>query len=154
MRIRRAAIADFERLKSIKLMSKKEEAMYSHTLKPIESIKDRYFSYLKRDLTIGNRAVFIAEENKEVVGMVLGKYFKPLSISRFDKKGHISNLYVVEGHRKSGIGEKLVLRAMEWLRQNDVRHIGLEVHVENRAACKFYKKLGFREYTIKLIKEQ
>ena len=153
MVIRKASIKDFEALKEIKLLSKKEELKYSPTLKQIVKNKENYFSYLKKDLSHNNRAVFIALDNKKVVGMILAQSFKPLPISKFQKKGYISNLYVLNGYRKKGIGKKLVNYVLRWLKKKNVSHITLEIHVDNKPALKLYHKLGFKDYTIKLAKE-
>ena len=98
MIIRKATIKDFESLKEIKILSKREELKYSDTLKSIDRNKKNYFSYLKKDLTHKNRAVFIALDrlpkanlekmrgvsehfdNKKVIGMILAQYFEPLPI--------------------------------------------------------------------------
>lgn len=151
--IRKATIDDYEKLKRIKLLSKKEELKYSETLKPLSKSKEYYEEYLQLDLTKPDRALFIAEENKKIVGIILGKFFKPLRISKYPKKGHISNLYVDKAHRKKGIAEKLVLEVIKWLKENRVRHSSLEIHIDNIAAQNLYRKLGFKDYTIKLIKE-
>lgn len=150
--IRKATIKDFERLKKIKMLSKKEELRYSKTLKPISKSKKYYLEYLKLDLTEPNRVVFIALENKKIVGIILGKFFKPLRISKYRKKGHISNLYVDKAYRNKGIAEKLILEVMKWLKENNVQHASLEIHIDNVAAQNLYRKLGFRDFTIKLIK--
>ena len=65
MNIRKATIDDFEALKELKILSKKEELKYSETIKPIEETKERYLSYMRRDLTIDNRAIFIAIDNDQ-----------------------------------------------------------------------------------------
>lgn len=153
MKIRRAIMGDFENLKEIKLLSKNEEIKYSDTLNPISENKESYYFYLKKDLTYKSRGVFIALEGKEVIGIILAQYFKPLVISKYSKKGYISNLYIVESHRRKKIGEKLAEHALKWLKKNDVGHVTLEIHVDNKAALKLYNKLGFKDYTVKLAKD-
>lgn len=153
MIIRKAAIKDFEKLKEIKILSKKEELKYSDTLKSLGKNKEIYFSYLKKDLMHKNRSIFIALENKKVIGMVLAQCFEPLPISKFQKKGYISNLYVLKGSRKRGIGKKLVIPVLKWLKEKNVGHITLEIHVNNKPAIKLYRRLGFEDYTIKLAKK-
>jgi ribosomal protein S18 acetylase RimI-like enzyme len=152
MRIRKATIRDYEILKNMKLLSKREELRYSESLKPIRKTKKHYCNYLEVDLTRINRVIFIALENKKILGMVLGQYFRPLPISKFNKKGYISNLYVHKDYRKRGIGKKLVNRLMRWFKENAVHYISLEIHVKNRVAQKLYKDLGFEDYTIKLTR--
>ncbi len=153
MIIRKATIKDFEALKDIKTLSKKEELKYSQTLNTIDKNKERYFSYLKRDLTIDNRAVFIALKEDKIIGMVLAKHFKPLSISKYSKKGYISNLYVCKGYRNKEIGKELSKHALKWIKENNTHHVTLEIHIDNKAAISLYHALGFKDYTIKLAKK-
>jgi ribosomal protein S18 acetylase RimI-like enzyme len=152
MKIREATIKDFEKLKDIKLESKKDEMKYSDSLKPLSKTIDIYFEYFKEELRKKNSAVFIAEDKKPI-GIIIVTYFIPLRISKFARKGYVSNLYVQKNHRKKGIGKKLLDTSLKWLKKNKVQYISLEIHLENKNALKFYRKLGFKDYTLKLAKE-
>ena len=152
MIIKKATIKDFEKLKDIKLESKKDEMKYSDSLKPLSKTIDIYFEYFKAELRKKNSAVFIALE-KQPIGIIIVTYFKPLRISKFPKKGYISNLYIKKEHRKKGIGKKLLDISLKWLKQNNVKYISLEIHLENKNALKFYRNLGFKDYTLKLAKK-
>ena len=41
----------------------------------------------------------------------------------------------------------------KWLKENNVKYISLEIHLENKKALKFYRNLGFEDYTLKLAKK-
>ncbi len=153
MIIRRATLDDFEALKEIKLLSKKEELKYSESIRPIEDNKEDYFRYLKKDLFYKSRGVFIAVDSSKVIALILAQWFKPLPISKFKKKGYISNLYILEEYRKKGIAKKLIKKAEEWLKDAGTQHISLEIHVDNKPALDLYKKLGYEDYTLKLSKK-
>lgn len=153
MKIRKATKNDFEELMKLKILSKKEELKYSETIKPLNESKSYYEEYLKIDLKKTNRAILVAEEDKKMVGMILGQFYKPLRISKYTKKGYISNLFVLKSYRNKGIGKKLIQSLMKWLRDNNVHNISLEIHKDNKAAQVIYHKLGFKDYTIKLVKK-
>lgn len=87
------------------------------------------------------------------MGMVLAQYFKPLPISKYHRKGYISNLYIIQQYRNIGIGKELVLKAKEWLKKNHTEHVTLEIHIDNKPALELYRKLGFNKYTMKLSKK-
>ncbi len=152
MEIKRATKEDYERLKAIKLLSKKEELKYSESLKPIEDNEEYFYEYLNRDLKYKSRAIFYAEEKGEIVGFILAQWFRPLPISKFKRKGYVSNLFVKKEARKKGIANKLIETALNWLKEWKTQHISLEIHVDNKAAQQIYKKFGFSEYTIKMTK--
>lgn len=153
MIIRKATIRDFEQLKNMKFLSKKEELKYSKTLKPLSKTKDHYIRYLKADLDSDYRIIFVAVERKKIIGMTLGKFYPSLPISKYKKKGYISNLHIDKAHRRKGVGKKLILRILKWFKENNVPHISLEIHVDNEAAKNIYHKLGFKNYTIKMVKK-
>ena len=152
MIIRKAAIRDFEKLKAIKLESKKDEMKYSDSLKPLKKTIDIYFEYFKAELRKKNSSVFIAEDKKPV-GIIIATYFKPLRISKFARKGYVSNLFIQKKYRNKGLGKKLLTASLKWLKQNKVKYISLEIHLKNKNALKFYRKLGFKDYTLKLAKK-
>lgn len=152
MRIRKATLDDFEALKRFKILSKKEELKYSDTLKPLKDTKKKYLDYLKTDLTRQWRAVFVAVGDGKIVGMIIGKRYNAISISRFKRKGYMSNLYVDKIYRKRGIGKKLLIHTLKWLKKKGVRHVSLEIHTKNSAAQNLSRKIGFKDYTIKLTK--
>ena len=152
MIIRKATIKDFEKLKDIKLESKKDEMKYSDSLKDLSKTIDIYFEYFKAELKKKNSSVFIAEDQKPV-GIIIATYFKPLRISKFARKGYVSNLYIRKNHRNKGIGKKLLNISLKWLKENNVKYISLEIHLENEKALKFYRDLGFKDYTLKLAKK-
>jgi len=152
MKIRKATIKDFESLKEIKLLSKKDEMGYSDSLKPLSKTIDIYDEYFKAELEKKNSAVFIAED-KRPIGIIIVTYFKPLRISKFTRKGYVSNLFVRKNYRNKGIGKKLLDISLKWLKETHVKYISLEIHLKNKKALKFYRDLGFKDYTLKLAKK-
>ena len=152
MIIRKATIRDFEKLKGIKLESKKDEMKYSDSLKPLKKTIDIYFEYFKAELKKKNSSVFIAEDKKPV-GIIIATYFKPLRISKFARKGYVSNLFIQKKYRNKGLGKKLLTASLKWLKQNKVKYISLEIHLKNKKALEFYRNLGFKDYTLKLAKK-
>lgn len=152
MNIRRATKDDFEALKEIKLLSKQEELKYSESIRPIDENKEDYFRYLKKDLKYINRGLFIAEDDGKIVGMILAQYYDPLPISKYKRKGYISNLFIMQDYRGKGLGVKLIETAEGWLKRNKTEHITLEIHKDNKAALSLYRKVGYKDYTVKLEK--
>ena len=152
MIIRKATIKDFEKLKAIKLESKKDEMRYSDSLKDLSKTIDIYFEYFKAELEKKNSAVFIAEDKKPI-GIIIATHFKPLRISKFARKGYVSNLFVQKNYRNKGIGIKLLDISLKWLKESKVKYVSLEIHLENKDALNFYTKTGFKKYTVKLHKK-
>jgi ribosomal protein S18 acetylase RimI-like enzyme len=68
-------------------------------------------------------------------------------ISSIDKEdntiGEIDSIYIDEVHRKSGLGKKLVERAILWLKSNNTETQKLFVGVGNEQVFDFYKQFDF-----------
>lgn len=152
MEIRRAALDDFDRIKGLKLAVKASERKYNKTLKPIQEAREQYFSYLKNDLSDENSAVFIAMDRDKPVGIITGRIYTTLPIRLLPEKGHISNLFIVPGHRKKGLATRLVRELLGWFKERGIRDVHLGVFSRNADALKIFRKLKFQEYAIEMKK--
>lgn len=152
MEIRKATIDDFEQIKDIKLKAKARESKYNTSLRPLRENRERYFRYLRNDLTNRDRAVLIAIDRDEPIGMITGRIYRTLLIRIRRKEGSISNLFVLPGHRKKGVATVLVGELLKWFREKKTKDIRLAVHSENAPALEMFSKLGFQEYLIEFSK--
>lgn len=69
-------------------------------------------------------------------GTVLGY----LDLTRWEKSTNVSDLYVDEAHRNRGCGARLLAKAIELTRPDELT---LQVDVDNPAAIHLYEKMGF-----------
>ncbi|MBP6282296.1 MAG: GNAT family N-acetyltransferase [Leptotrichiaceae bacterium] len=80
--------------------------------------------------------------NKEVPGV---KGFYPDWLQYPIKIGCISNFYLKESYRGSGIGKELFEKSMKWLKSfNEVNYIFAYISNGNDSALDFYLKNGFK----------
>jgi [ribosomal protein S18]-alanine N-acetyltransferase len=66
-----------------------------------------------------------------------------LGLGGLVKKGHVVSVAVLPEHRRKGIGETLVMKAMEGMKLYGAKQCYLEVRVTNDDAVNLYKKLKF-----------
>jgi ribosomal-protein-alanine N-acetyltransferase len=88
----------------------------------------------------------IAEEDEKIAGYIMCRVEVGLSsigLGGLVKKGHVVSVAVLPEHRRKGIGEALVIQAMEGMRKYNAKQCYLEVRVTNQEAISLYKKLGF-----------
>lgn len=83
-------------------------------------------------------ALFVARVGDDVVG-VCGLNVDPYAGD--SKIGRVRHLYVVVPHRRSGIGEQLVVDVLEAARGRFER---LHLRTTNVTAARLYERLGFR----------
>lgn len=77
---------------------------------------------------------FLAEDNGEIVGTVLGS---------FDgRRGYIQKLVVKKDYRKKGLGKQLIERVIKELRSAGALYIPINAEKE---LVSFYEKCGFKK---------
>ena len=152
MEIRKATIEDLERIKDIKLQAKASEGQYNTSLRPLCENRERYLTYLRNDLTNQDRAVLIAIDRGEPVGMITGRIYRTLLIRIRREVGRMSSLFVLPGHRNKGVATELVGELLKWFREKGTRDVHLAVHSGNAPALEMFSKLGFQEYLIEFKK--
>lgn len=111
-------------------------------------LPENYGDYFFIDLYNRFPETFIvAEGDGEVVGYIMCRIESGLSsfsLGGFIKKGHVVSIAVMPEHRRKGIGQALVTRAMEGMRLYNAKQCFLEVRITNTPAISLYKKLGFK----------
>ena len=88
----------------------------------------------------------VAEENGEIAGYTMCRIEVGLSNYGFGgliKKGHVVSIAVLPQHRRKGIAQAVINRALEGMKYYKAKQCFLEVRVTNEAAISLYKKLGF-----------
>lgn len=81
--------------------------------------------------------------NDEIVGCC------SLSLEKATKISHtatLSQMYVKDNNRGSGIGLALVNFVKDYAKTNQVKHLYLGCNAENLGAVRLYKKCGFKVY--------
>ncbi len=102
----------------------------------------RFISFEERIKAFENQTIKItvAKSDEGYIGYCISTII--------DGKGEIDSLHVDEHNRGKGIGKKLVIKHMEWFKENNCRVIGVTVSQENESTIGFYKKLGFFPNTL------
>ncbi len=90
-------------------------------------------------------ALFVAEQGQTIVGIVhVAAYESPRSPITIPRQyGRIDNLVVRGESRGHGIGQALLERAEEWVREKGLSAVELNVWEFNRPAIRFYENRGY-----------
>lgn len=91
-------------------------------------------------------AVFVAVCNGLVTGYAIAMVHVYPEIFKERMSGFISDVAVKSGCRRQGIGEKLLLRMLEWFSEKGLTRVELRVALKNEIGYNFWKKHGFEEY--------
>jgi len=109
------------------------------------------YNNISKTLKSPKCCILIAEYENKIIGYVVGKVFKQSSWYNGDTFGYLSNLYIDDGFREKGIGNKLMFEIMKWFKSQKVTTIKLKVFSNNRKALDFYKRRQFKNYVSELI---
>lgn len=94
-----------------------------------------------------NGKCYLAVENDEVVGLIMGYVRTYDECDYLDYKcprsGEVSELIVSKNVRSKSIGKQLMLQLEEHFKKIGCEYIFIDVFAYNKNAIKFYEKLGF-----------
>jgi len=124
-------------------MNDLQSVMHINSLCLPENYTDYFFIDLYRRFP---ETFIVAEENGKVVGYIMCRVEVGLSTFVFKgliRKGHIVSVAVLPPYRRKGIGEALIVKAMDGMQLYNVKQCFLEVRMTNEPAVNLYKKLGF-----------
>lgn len=118
-----------------------------------KNIGDAYSKFLKSNIESENCAIFIAEENGDIVGYTLIFIKDEIPIYKNKKIGVISDLYVKKDFRGRGISSKLMESSMEWFKEKGIKFISAPLYPTNKFAHSLTKKWGFVDYKVEVRKK-
>lgn len=97
--------------------------------------------------------LLVAEDQGKLIGFAAGSVRVAPEFLGNVKVGVISYVYMSPDYRKLGNSHHLVNRLIQDLTQTNPAHIELDVFVHNEPARAFWKKLGFTDELIKMIRK-
>jgi len=104
-----------------------------------------------------NGIIILAYDKNEVVGYVAGiierKTKEDLLEVKPIKECKILDLFVFEKCRGLGLGKKLMKMAEDYFKKKSCKKANIDVFEPNTYAHNFYRKLGYSDRVIEMIKE-
>lgn len=154
MQIRKAQIEDKEKL--IKLLLE----FYNSTQNSLSRIQAQFREYSDPHKVLGEEAenfisgvdiCFVAEENEDVVGLVVGEIREKRG-RVYNREGYIEKWYVTEKYQGQSVGKELFDRLVEEFKELGCTHIALDTHLENTKAIQIYEHMGFTKRLVTFFK--
>ena len=106
-----------------------------------------------RDLINRDCIGFVAEVNEKIVGFVTGYIVRRNPQLEVERIGKVDNIFVSESFRGHDIGTSLLEDLFSFFKSQKVKYIEISCDVQNDDAMRLYKRLGFHEQKVMLIKE-
>ncbi|WP_432401056.1 GNAT family N-acetyltransferase [Wukongibacter sp. M2B1] len=134
----------YDEVEVIKNLWEKNRQYHENTS---EYFKESY-RYINFDNRIKAFSIFNRDRLKITVVKDKGKYVGYCISTIVDGKGELESLHVDQNSRGEGIGQKLVTKHIEWMRDKNCKVIGVTVSQENKPTINFYKKFDLYPNTL------
>ncbi len=108
-----------------------------------ENVGEVWLDSFRRTLGKFSR-VDIAEINGKVVGFMLSRIKRVPAHMGGVMVGELSDMWIEPEARRLGIGDKLSRLALNWLREQGVHSVEIQVLRDNEASWKLYDRMGFK----------
>jgi ribosomal protein S18 acetylase RimI-like enzyme len=108
-----------------------------------ENVGEVWLDSFRRTLGRFSR-VDIAELEGRVVGFMLCRIKRVPAYMGGVLVGELSDLWIEPEARRLGIGDKLSRLALNWLRDQGVHSVEIQVLRDNEASWKLYERMGFK----------
>ena len=115
--------------------------------------KDGYAWFLGTQLDAPNAAVFVAEQNAEVIGYTYVSAESYDYMSLRGPAGVLQDIVVDPEHRRRGVAQQLLEAALAYVRSRGLTQIVLSTAERNEAAQRFFASTGFRRTMIEMTRE-
>lgn len=101
--------------------------------------KARKADHIDDDAGLNAPGCFVAERGGEILGYVTTR------LDRVNAKGRIPNLAVVESARGLGLGRRLIVHALDYMREEGMKLAQIETMASNAIGQHLYPSCGFEE---------
>ena len=125
MQIRKMTIQDYEKVYALWMSCK------NMGFNDVDDSKEGIARFLERNPNTS----FVAMEDEKLLGIILG--------GQDGRRGYIYHAFVVENHRKKGVGSVLVKTCLKAFKQEKISKVALLVFKYNEAGNAFWEKQGF-----------
>jgi ribosomal protein S18 acetylase RimI-like enzyme len=157
IRIRPAVSEDADGIARVFVESAEDHARLDperYLVPAVETVSRRYRKERLHLAQVGEHATsFVAEFSGEVVGFIDARIERsPDPMHHALHYCNVEEIAVDRRHRKTGIGEELLLAVERWGQQMGAEFASLEYHVANEHASTFYRGMGYQTAHIIAIK--
>ncbi|WP_315120824.1 GNAT family N-acetyltransferase [uncultured Clostridium sp.] len=153
--IKECSLEDIERIKYLSEKTFYETFSNENTKEDMENYLKENFSYEQLESEIknnGSRFFYIIENNEEIVAYMKLNFDKAQTETGHDNTLEVQRIYVLQEYKSKHIGKRLIQKAIEIGRNNNLNYIWLGVWENNINAIKFYEKQGFEKFDTHIFK--
>lgn len=131
------------------------ERQFESNHRPGPEMARDYLPYLKQQCLENDGTILVAEFDGAIVGLLCVWRRQQLDehMSQPFEIAYVSDLIVSKSQRRHGVGTRLLDEAEAYARAHDLRMVKIGSLSRNFHAKELYRKRGFRDYSIQLVKD-
>ena len=153
-KIRKATIRDLEDILRLNFeLIKKEHREYDKSLNLKWTYSPGGKKYFRNRIIKKNGFVEVAEKEYKIIGYFCSGIQERMFYRKKAKYAEIENMFIEKKYRRKGLGAALVKDFIDWCKKNKVDYISVLVSAKNELGLKFYRRAGFKDYTLTLEKK-
>ena len=121
-----------------------------------DEFRDSYFAKTMDEVKKYQGKIFLAIDGNEVMGLIVGLINnddEEMYDFKAPRRGRITELVVSNKVRGQGIGTALMKRMEDYFRSVGCKGILIDVFAYNENAYKLYKRLGYFDRSIEMMKK-
>jgi ribosomal protein S18 acetylase RimI-like enzyme len=116
---------------------------FTYRFPEVENVGELWVDSFRR--TLGRfSVVYVAEMEGRVVGFMLGRVKRVAPYLGGVLVGELSDMWVAPEARRLHLGETLSRLTIDWLRQQDVHSVEVQILEGNEPIWRLYEKMGFK----------
>jgi ribosomal protein S18 acetylase RimI-like enzyme len=108
--------------------------------------QEEYRHFIRGLLGRDDALAVVGVDKGALVGYAVGRISLLPGFFEERRRGYIHDVVTREGHRRRGIGRRLVEALLAWMRESNVSIVELTVAVKNEEAVAFWTSVGFVTY--------
>lgn len=105
---------------------------------------------LEQLITAPHISLVVAVSGDELIGSGYARIETAKPYLRHTRFAYLGFMYVEETWRGKGVNNKIIDTLKEWVRNQGITEMRLEVYNENESALKAYEKAGFARHMIEM----
>lgn len=153
--IRRAKIEDLGKISElVSKLVKKEYDEFDKTIDPDHVSAQKAQDYFKQRIEDDDKGILlVAEVGKEVIGYFIGGLGFVEDYRLLDLIAEGESMFILDQYRSLGIGAEFIRLFENWCREKNIKRVRIVASAGNTEAIKFYHRLGYEDYDVKLEKD-
>ena len=154
IKVRIAKLSDLKNIQELNsMLFIKEIKEFDSTLNPDWTFSVNGTKYFSEAINSSNSCVLVSVFKNKIIGYLLGSIQDIESYRKISKIAEIENMLVLDEFRGKNIGSKLINEFMKWCNNKKVTRLKVVASAMNNKAINFYKKHGFKDYSLTLEKD-